>query len=341
MAKWGQGDPRWIVEERPDSKNVNNWHWTERDATNWSKKRLKELFSSIKVENDEGCWCINEVKDISGEATINNRKGKIICFYEWTVKLTYKGKIQGSEMDHTGNIEIPNLSDENLADDVDVEVTCKSDANNAVKLKQLVRKTGISLIKSKCGDYIQSLKTEYSSGMVLPTKDSAINGTTNNIKTPDKKVLQDVKDLSVAENKPAKRNTCHLSISLSEEFRTSVDELYATLTEAQRLSAFTGSNCQSDFIVDGSFSIMNGNITGVYTELVPNKKIVQKWRFKEWPEGLFSIVTIELEQKNESTLLKLKQTGVPDFDTRRTEEGWKRHFWGPIKQVFGYGAQLF
>ena len=27
MAKWGQGDPRWIVEERPDAKNVNNWHW--------------------------------------------------------------------------------------------------------------------------------------------------------------------------------------------------------------------------------------------------------------------------------------------------------------------------
>ena len=27
MAKWGQGDPRWIVEERPDATNVNNWHW--------------------------------------------------------------------------------------------------------------------------------------------------------------------------------------------------------------------------------------------------------------------------------------------------------------------------
>lgn len=27
MAKWGAGDPRWIVEERPDATNVNNWHW--------------------------------------------------------------------------------------------------------------------------------------------------------------------------------------------------------------------------------------------------------------------------------------------------------------------------
>ena len=30
MAKWGQGDPRWIVEEREDGTNVNNWHWCGR-----------------------------------------------------------------------------------------------------------------------------------------------------------------------------------------------------------------------------------------------------------------------------------------------------------------------
>ena len=29
MARWGEGDPRWIVEEREDAKNVNNWHWYE------------------------------------------------------------------------------------------------------------------------------------------------------------------------------------------------------------------------------------------------------------------------------------------------------------------------
>lgn len=27
MAKWGEGDPRWIVEQRADATNVNNWHW--------------------------------------------------------------------------------------------------------------------------------------------------------------------------------------------------------------------------------------------------------------------------------------------------------------------------
>ena len=41
MAKWGEGDPRWIVEERPDATNVNNWHWTEKNADAWSKAKLK------------------------------------------------------------------------------------------------------------------------------------------------------------------------------------------------------------------------------------------------------------------------------------------------------------
>jgi hypothetical protein len=27
MAKWGEGDPRWLVESREDGKNVNGWHW--------------------------------------------------------------------------------------------------------------------------------------------------------------------------------------------------------------------------------------------------------------------------------------------------------------------------
>ena len=46
MAKWGEGDPRWIVEERPDATNVNNWHWTEKNADNWSKKKIKVCIRS-------------------------------------------------------------------------------------------------------------------------------------------------------------------------------------------------------------------------------------------------------------------------------------------------------
>lgn len=49
MAKWGEGDPRWIVEERPDATNVNNWHWTEKNATPWSKERFHRLFKNFTI----------------------------------------------------------------------------------------------------------------------------------------------------------------------------------------------------------------------------------------------------------------------------------------------------
>ena len=49
MAKWGEGDPRWIVEERPDATNVNNWHWTEKNATFWSRERFDSLFKGFQV----------------------------------------------------------------------------------------------------------------------------------------------------------------------------------------------------------------------------------------------------------------------------------------------------
>jgi hypothetical protein len=29
------------VEERPDATNVNNWHWTEKNADAWSKSKIK------------------------------------------------------------------------------------------------------------------------------------------------------------------------------------------------------------------------------------------------------------------------------------------------------------
>uniref|UniRef100_A0A8C3IR17 Activator of Hsp90 ATPase AHSA1-like N-terminal domain-containing protein n=1 Tax=Chrysemys picta bellii TaxID=8478 RepID=A0A8C3IR17_CHRPI len=92
MAKWGQGDPRWIVEERADATNVNNWHWTERDATSWSKSKLEQLLVGIVVGNEAGSCEISDLKQLEGEASCNSRKGKLIFFYEWNIKLSWKGK---------------------------------------------------------------------------------------------------------------------------------------------------------------------------------------------------------------------------------------------------------
>ncbi|MRA94220.1 hypothetical protein GH868_30305, partial [Bacillus thuringiensis] len=87
------GDPRWIVEERADATNVNNWHWTEKNATPWSNDKLKELLEGLELEDDKHKCQIKEVTKIEGEASASNRKAKLIFFYEWVITAKWKGKL--------------------------------------------------------------------------------------------------------------------------------------------------------------------------------------------------------------------------------------------------------
>jgi len=77
------------------------------------------------------------------------------------------------------------------------------------------------------------------------------------------------------------------------------------------------------------------------TEQVPDKRIEMRWRFKSWPEGHHSKVTLELEQKADGTELRLKQTGIPETSYDQTREGWQSYYWKSIKQTFGYGAYFY
>lgn len=66
----------------------------------------------------------------------SNRKGKLIFFYEWNVKLKWKGTLTPEDpptdtnddkeeeppTEYSGEIEIPNLSEENDPEDIDVSV---------------------------------------------------------------------------------------------------------------------------------------------------------------------------------------------------------------------------
>ena len=92
MAKWGEWNPRWIVEVRPDGTNVNNWHWKEKDATSCSKEQLPSLLSGIKIEdNDNNLLKVEEVNfDDDCEAVINNRKQKHFL-YEFHITLKCNG----------------------------------------------------------------------------------------------------------------------------------------------------------------------------------------------------------------------------------------------------------
>lgn len=344
MAKWGEGDPRWIVEERPDATNVNNWHWTEKNATPWSKDRLRNLFGNFKIA-EKGIDCtVTEIDKIDGEATANNRKGKLIFFYEWNIVLKWSGQLPGGISIHKGNVSIPNLSEENDLDDIEITITVEESNSESEQLKLFMYNVGREKIRQQLGTYIKELKEEYSKGLILPKKESNQKVKPDGVATItsgfNKKIEID-KILSTAEPDAKLGYKLDLTtLKIKVNFQCRSNELYDALTKPEMVTAFTRGPVRLEPTKGGEFILFGGNVHGKFEELVPNKKIVQTWRLKQWPSGHFSKVILDLEEKDDHTELQLTQTGVPSSEAENTKNNWGRYYWNSIKQTFGFGSFL-
>ena len=112
------------------------------------------------------------------------------------------------------------------------------------------------------------------------------------------------------------------------------------------MRAFTQSDCTVSAESGAPFKLFSGNIEGENLEMRPPNKIVQKWRFRNWAEGVYSTVTIDLtEPEAGTTVVKLRQTDVPVADSfgnetvvDTTERGWKEQIFQRIRVVFGFGC---
>ncbi|XP_028460894.1 activator of 90 kDa heat shock protein ATPase homolog 1 isoform X3 [Perca flavescens] len=292
MAKWGEGDPRWIVEQRADATNVNNWHWTERDVSGWSSERLRQLLLGVRVGGPEGSGQLTDVNKLDGEASINNRKGKLFFFYEWSLTASWLGTAS-SGVKYRGTVHVANLSDENEADDLDISVSlCKDQPDTP--LLGLMRTRGVQEVRRVLAQYVQQLKSEFSQGMILPSNQQQ---KTPQPPTQKKKPLQtsqpQISPAPKAYSGPAPPRassgpapspaTC--SFNLKETFQTSAAELYTTFISQEFVQVFTRSAAVLDGRRGGRFQMMDGSVSGEFTELVPERSIQMRWRFRTWPSG--------------------------------------------------------
>ncbi|XP_053470787.1 activator of 90 kDa heat shock protein ATPase homolog 1a isoform X2 [Ictalurus furcatus] len=260
MAKWGHGDPRWIVEERADATNVNNWHWTERDVTAWSQDILNELLLRVRVENQDGFCQITDVSSIEGEASINNRKGKLIFFYEWTIKASWTGTSKNG-IKYKGNVEVMNLSDENDMDDLDICITACKD-QPTTPLTALMKKEGEKEVKLALQGYVTHMRKEFSQGMILPSATQQQAQT--NVKL-EKKKPSGSSTTPKSPGSGVKIPTA--SFRLNETFLTSPEELYRVFLNQQMVEAFTHLAACVDGVRGGQFRLLEGNVHGEFAEL--------------------------------------------------------------------------
>lgn len=87
------------------------------------------------------------------------------------------------------------------------------------------------------------------------------------------------------------------TIKITQKFQCKAQEFYDAMTRIEMVTAFTRGAVKLEPSKGGKFELFGGNIIGTFEELVPNKKIVQRWRYKQWPASHYSTVTLNIEEK--------------------------------------------
>lgn len=343
MAKWGEGDPRWIVEERPDATNVNNWHWVEKNATPWSRDRLTALLIGQSIEKGPIKVDLQEFKKIEGEATANNRKAKLIFLFEWVLEIKFSARVAGDDFEYKGCIEIPNLSDENEADEVTINTNFDDRGSRESDIRHLLHTEGLEFIRKQLGVYIRELKEEFSKGIILPTDKPKPQVITKGKTDVDKKSFQNevLTGSNVASKAKSTGPIVTKKLDLMETFKVAPDRLFEILSDPQLVQAWTNSSVKYNFAENGEFALFGGNITGSFVKIVPNKEIEFKWRMKKYPEGHFARVKFILRDQNDSTDLVIEATDVPEEHYDETSNGFTRYYMQNIGRTFGCGLKIY
>jgi len=109
--------------------------------------------------------------------------------------------------------------------------------------------------------------------------------------------------------------------------------VYQALVDTKKFAELTGAPATGDGSEGASFSAFGGHVTGRNVELLPGKRVVQAWRAKTWPEGLYSIARFELEAEGKGTKLVFDHDGFPEAMKKHLSDGWQANYWDNLKKL--------
>jgi len=153
MAKIDEKDPRWLVENRKDGRNVGNFHWEEKNLIPWSKQKLEELFKDVEIEQ---LLKITALDKVSGDSVINLRKGRTILIYDLEVTLKWGSKDPALKVE--GEIKLWDITSEN-GNEFQYQVTTKEVNAESEDAKQIMQTAGKEVVKQKIIQFLQEMKT--------------------------------------------------------------------------------------------------------------------------------------------------------------------------------------
>ncbi|KAJ3288450.1 hypothetical protein HK104_008168 [Borealophlyctis nickersoniae] len=314
-------------------KNVNNWHWVEKNCFPWAKKYVADQLVNQSAEDAGTKVSISELASMGGDVNINQRKGKIITVYDVEFSLKWTGEdANGNKA--SGKIVVPELMHDTEPEEIVFDISLDTETKENEKIKQVVRNSLLPVLRKQLSTFSKDMIENNGKDVYIAPQEMKGH--------PVLKPYQPKPPTAAALTGAAPKAVLGGTTTINQkiEFVASGRDIYETLLDAQRVRAWTRGKAEIAREVGGTFNLFDGNITGTIVELVPNKKIVQKWRLRTWPNNHHSTVTLDLEEGSDSTILRLTQEEVPIGEKEITEGNWQNYYWNSIKGAFGYGALL-
>ena len=125
-----------------------------------------------------------------------------------------------------------------------------------------------------------------------------------------------------------------MSIHQEVEIKATPDAVYSVLTDGAAFTKMTGGRkAVISREAGGAVSLFGGDIEARNVELVPGQRVVQAWRSKAWPEGIYSIVKFEFKPAGKATRIIFDQAGFPAGAHEMLEGGWNQMYWQPMRDL--------
>ena len=168
MAKLDDLDPRWIVNDRMDGRNVNDWHWSEKDVTADARRRFVRWVSSRVVHEDAGgdvaVRLLAVRGEVEGESTALNRRGKQGVFFDFDATVEWQAEAKDPygyrSCDASGTLSF-NV-DQQTVDSFPVEVSVETpQMSGTAGLLALVRGDGVAALRTLVARFYAELRAAY------------------------------------------------------------------------------------------------------------------------------------------------------------------------------------
>ncbi|OAL34293.1 hypothetical protein AYO20_06346 [Fonsecaea nubica] len=322
--------------------NPNNWHWVNKDAGPWAKDYLDTEVKKVSAEENGVSAKITRLISMDGDVEVSQRKGKVITIFDVALQLEYEGKTEDGT-DVSGSIRVPECAYDTEPDDYVFEIDIYSEKKEKQPVKDLVRSKLVPQLRQVFAKFGPALIEEHGKDLQHAPGSNPSSGFATPTWHPEKerKPLSPAPTTTSTSGKSSVNTT---TVTATDEFRTTAEEMYQTFTDPQRLAAFTRAPPRlfEGAKVGGKFSIFDGNVTGEFVELQPPKKLIQKWRLAQWPEGHMSTQEIFFDQNDVDrvTNMRVTWTGVPVGQEEVVQRNWEGYYVRSIKQTFGFGTIL-